>query len=241
LSQIVASKIEDAVRGKKFLPGDKLPSEIELCAQFNVSRTAIREALRTLSAKGLIRVMKGKGIFVLESSPDLLADQMHLYLEMNVKPGSVLDIVHARQIIEPPIAALAALNHTGEDEKILLAGLEEFQACDGPITLLARLDMKFHLDIAKASRNTIMPLILEPIHKLMPEIKSSVYATNADARESALIWHRKILDAILRRDAEAARTTMTEHLQIAEHHAGIMLEAKRLKGSGNTLQRSIEE
>jgi GntR family transcriptional regulator, transcriptional repressor for pyruvate dehydrogenase complex len=186
----------------------------------------IREALRTLSAKGLVEIIKGKGMFVRESNSDLLTDHMHLYLQLNVEKDFVLDIVHARQIIEPEMAAMAAIRHTPEDAKRLKDDIAEFSVCDGPITKLASLDMQFHIDIAKASQNSIMPLILAPIYKLMPEIKSSVYATNTDARESALIWHRKILDAVLCRDPENARKAMTQHLKIAEEHAQVMLRAK---------------
>jgi GntR family transcriptional regulator, transcriptional repressor for pyruvate dehydrogenase complex len=211
---------------KKFSPGDKLPSEIELCSQFGVSRTAIREALRTLSAKGLIIVNKGKGIFVRESSIDVLTDHMHLYLQMNSERNYVIDIVRSRQMIEPTIASYAALKHTKEDELRLQEDIEKLRNCDGDFTQLAKLDMQFHLDIAKASQNSIMPLILDPIHKLMPEIKSSVYATNKDAKESAIVWHQKILDEIIRRDADAARRAMTQHLKIAEEHAEKMLDVQ---------------
>jgi GntR family transcriptional regulator, transcriptional repressor for pyruvate dehydrogenase complex len=226
LSEIVASQIEDAIRQKKFVAGDKLPSEVELCNQFSVSRTAVREALRTLSAKGLVEIIKGKGMFIRESNSDVLTDHMHLYLQLNIERDFVLDLVHARQIIEPEMAMMAALHHTEEDEKKLNADIAEFSMCEGPITKLASLDMQFHLDVARASQNAIMPLLLAPIHKLIPEIKSSVYATNNDARESALIWHRKVLDAILRRDPESARSAMVQHLKIAEEHALVMLRTQ---------------
>ena len=78
--------------------------------------------------------------------------------------------------------------------------------------------MLFHLDIAKASENSLIPLILEPIHRLAPRIKSSVYATVADAKQSALEWHEKILNAILQHDAEGASDAMMHHLEIAEQH-----------------------
>ena len=89
---------------------------------------------------------------------------------------------------------------------------------DGDYEELSRLDMLFHLDIAKASENSIIPLILEPIQRLAPRIKSSVYATVADAKKSALEWHKKILDAILNSDSAGAREAMMRHLKIAEQH-----------------------
>jgi GntR family transcriptional repressor for pyruvate dehydrogenase complex len=228
LSKIVASKIEEAIRSKKYLVGDKLSSEIELCNQFGVSRTAVREALRTLSAKGLISVLKGKGIFVRESSSEIVTDHMQLYLQLNVAHDYVIDIVRARQMIEPSLAAFAALNHSNEDKSRLHQDIEDLKKCDGGFVQLAKLDMRFHLDIAKASQNSIMPLILDPIHKLIPEIKSSVYATNKDAKESAVIWHQKILDEIIRKDADGARRAMVQHLNIAEEHAEIMLKSKMI-------------
>jgi GntR family transcriptional repressor for pyruvate dehydrogenase complex len=203
-----------------------LPSEVELCNQFGVSRTAVREALRTLSAKGLITVVKGRGIFVRESSSDIITDHMHFYLQMNSEHSYVIDIVRSRQMIEPSIAAFAALNHTKEDALRLRQDIEELKNCEGGFVQLAKLDMQFHLDVAKASQNSIMPLILDPIQKLMPEIKSSIYATNRDAKESALIWHQKILDEIIRGDADGARRAMTQHLKIAEEHAEKMLKAQ---------------
>jgi GntR family transcriptional repressor for pyruvate dehydrogenase complex len=92
---------------------------------------------------------------------------------------------------------------------------------------LSRLDMLFHLDIAKASENLLVPLLLEPIHRLAPRIKSSVYATVFDARQLAAEWHEKILNAILNRDAEGARLAMIRHLEIAEQHDKQIVEQQK--------------
>jgi Transcriptional regulators len=227
LSNIVVSQIEKTIRSKVLLPGAKLPSELVLCQQFGVSRTAVREALRTLSARGLITIMKGKGIFVQNISAKTVTDPIQLYLEMQLQRDYVLDVVHARQIIEPPIAASAALHHTEEDAEKLKKDQYDLVHSDGDYKELSRLDMLFHLDIAKASENSLIPLILEPIHRLTPQIKSSVYATVTDAKKSAVEWHEKILSAILRRDAESARTAMIRHLEIAEQHTELMLQKQQ--------------
>jgi Transcriptional regulators len=227
LSNIVVSQIEKTIRSKVLLPGAKLPSELVLCQQFGVSRTAVREALRTLSARGLITIMKGKGIFVQNISAKTVTDPIQLYLEMQLQRDYVLDVVHARQIIEPPIAASAALHHTEEDAEKLKKDHYDLVHSDGDYKELSRLDMLFHLDIAKASENSLIPLILEPIHRLTPQIKSSVYATVTDAKKSAVEWHEKILSAILRRDAESARTAMIRHLEIAEQHTELMLQKQQ--------------
>lgn len=226
VSKLVEAQIEEAIRQRKFQPGSKLPSEHTLCAQFGVSRTAVREALRMLSARGMITVTKGKGMFVRKMSADSVTNPMHLYLQMTYDRSHVLDVVHARQIIEPPIAASAAIHHTEEDAARLEKDLNDLKLSNSDYSYLATLDMTFHLDIAKASENPIIPLILDPIHRLLPSIKSSVYASVEDAKESAITWHTKILEEILKRDPEGARTAMTEHLKIAEEHARRMLKAQ---------------
>jgi GntR family transcriptional regulator, transcriptional repressor for pyruvate dehydrogenase complex len=218
LSKMVESQIEDAICSKKLLPGEKLSSELELCKQFKVSRTAIREALRMLTARGLVTIIKGKGIYVQSLSAKTVTDPIHLYLQMQNNGNYVLDVVHARQIIEPSIAATAALAHTEEDAERLIKDQNDFKASDGDYQELSRLDMQFHLDIARASDNSLVPLILEPIHRLAPRIKSSVYATVSDAKQLAVEWHDRILTAILKRDAEGALAAMKRHLEIAEQH-----------------------
>jgi GntR family transcriptional repressor for pyruvate dehydrogenase complex len=216
LSKLVESQIEEAIRSKVVLPGEKLSSEQELCKQFKVSRTALREALRMLAARGLIVIMKGKGIYVQSISAETVTDPIYLYLQMQSETNFVLDVIHARQIIEPPIAALAALYHTEEDAERLKKDHLEFMSSAGDDQELSRLDMLFHLDIAKASENLLIPLLLEPIHRLAPRIKSSVYATVVDARQLAAEWHEKILNAILNRDAEGARLAMIRHLEVVQ-------------------------
>jgi GntR family transcriptional repressor for pyruvate dehydrogenase complex len=233
LSNVVESQIEEAIKKRELLPGAKLPSESALCQQFKVSRTAVREALRMLSARGLITIIKGKGMYVQNISAETVTDPIHLYLQMQLERNYVMDVVHARQIIEPPIAASAALHHTEEDAEKLKKDQTDLIQSNGDYAELSALDMQFHLDIAKAAENSIIPLILEPIHRLIPQIKSSVYATVDDAKQSAVEWHQKILDSILRRDPEEARSAMIRHLEIAEQHSEQMLKKQKRSDKKN--------
>jgi GntR family transcriptional repressor for pyruvate dehydrogenase complex len=225
LSKSVEDAIVEAIQTKKLEPGTKLPSELELCEQFGVSRTVVREALRVLHARGLINILKGKGMFVREFSGQSAADPLHFYLRMNFKRNYVMDIVHARQILEPAVVALASKNRTQDDLKQIADDIELLKTCADDFAELSRVDTQFHIDIAKASGNSLMPLLLEPIHRLIPEIKSTVYATVQDARDSAVLWHQRIFDEIVKKDSEAARQAMVEHLRIAEEHAERMLKA----------------
>jgi GntR family transcriptional repressor for pyruvate dehydrogenase complex len=143
-----------------------------------------------------------------------------------------MDIVRARQILEPNIAELAAQNRSLADLKLLAADIEALRRCSGGFEELAKIDTQFHLNVAKASGNSLMPLLLEPIHRLIPEIKSKVYATIEDAKDSAVVWHQRILDQIESQKPAAARKAMAEHLRIAETHAKRMMSARRAKENG---------
>lgn len=225
INKLIAQQIEQAILEKRYQPGSKLPSENELCDQFGVSRTSVREALTTLEAQGLIDIVKGKGMFVRQISSETVVAPLQNYLKLSFDRSYVLDLVHARQIIEPAIASYAALNYKERDLMLLQKNIKELKSCEGGYLELANLDASFHMLLAHSSQNVIVPLLLAPIHRLMPELKSSVYKTVGDAKESAIVWHQKILDAVITRDAKAAESAMSEHLKIAEQHTVQMLQS----------------
>ncbi len=226
LSHAVVEAIENSIRSGHLVPGMKLSSELELCQQFGVSRTVLREALRVLSGRGLVRIEKGRGIFVSRLSPKSVTTPMEMYLLQNHGAFQSLDIIRARQLIEPPIAAEAAIHHSPDDAERLQKDFQDIKDCDGASEELAALDLAFHRHIADASGNGVVPLLIAPIHALMPQVKSSVHKVVEDARYSAIEWHGRILDAILRRDAESARTCMEAHLKESERHILQLLDVR---------------
>ena len=97
--------------------------------------------------------------------------------------------------------------------------------------------MKFHYDIALATNNTVVPLLIQPITGLLPEIKPYVYASIDDAKEIASTFHRRILDAIINRDGDLAFSEMMTHLTMAEKHAKETLEI--LKNKNQIIKEKI--
>lgn len=218
LSKSVEARVEEAIRSRIYEPGQKLPSEFELCDQFGVSRTAVREALRMLSARGLVTIEKGRGVFVSRLTAASVTSPLELYLSMH-SDDFAFDVIHARQMVEPLIAAAAARMRSQEDVDGLKANVQSLVDGDeDDHALLTSLDMEFHLSIARATKNAVVPLLIEPIHQLMPSIKKAVYDEVADARASAIEWHTKILKAIERQDPDRAMDAMRHHLIIAEEH-----------------------
>jgi len=226
LSQVIQKKIEELIRTKKLIPGQKLPTEKELCESFGVSRTALREAIQMLAAKGLISVKKGSGIFVNDYSSATARDFISLYLEVNFDKESILHVIKVRQILEPEITKLAALNRDDQDLSKIEKNLKSFQNCDKcDVKSLGTLDREFHLLIAESSKNPLIPLIIDPIFRLMPKIRTLVYAKIDHAESAALDFHTKIYNSIVKQDSEKAFQLMVEHLKIAEAHSLEVLKA----------------
>lgn len=216
LSSIIATEIEGAILSKKFPPGSKLPSEAEFCQLFGVGRTSVREALKSLVAQGFLETMQGKGVFVKSISSDSLSDNMVKQFEYILTGNYAYDLVIARQIIEPGIAYYAALNRTDDDIALLQNDVNDLVNCDSKeIEKLAHYDICFHLHLAEATKNQIMPSLLKPINKLFPTVKRDVLSKIEGAHNAAKYGHKKILNAVIVQDAEKARQEMISHLSIA--------------------------
>jgi GntR family transcriptional repressor for pyruvate dehydrogenase complex len=220
LSQEIVEKIEDVIRQKKVLPGEKLPTEKEMCTMFGVSRTALREALQMLSARGLVTIRKGSGIYVNNYSSTHVIKPMSLFLELNLDRDYIVHVMEVRKMFEPTIARLAAVNRTEKDVQKLEKNLEELkQSPSNNYYKQGQIDRDFHLIIAEACKNPIIPVIVTPIFKLMPKIRSLVYANIDTAKSEAVDYHIKIVDAIKASDADRAYQMMVEHLVVAERHS----------------------
>ena len=216
LSQEVAKRIEEAILNKEIIPGDKLPSEHELCEQFGVSRTPIREAIRILTTQGIVEVEKGKGIFVKNISSKSVADGILKFYKHRLDGEYALDLVHTRQALEPSIAYFAAMNRSNEDLEKMEKYIKLISKHQNDPELSAKYDLAFHDSLAVASKNMLFVLMMRPLHELIPPIKSKIHAKLKGSTDVALLWHDKIFQAVKEKDAEAARDAMIEHLRIAE-------------------------
>jgi len=226
LSHSIQEQIEQAIQDRQLAPGNRLPTELELCEKFGVSRTVMREALRGLSAKGLVSIEKGRGMFIKELTASFVVDPMRFYLSLNCPSVGALDVIQARQAMEPAIAAMAAVNRTSEMLHLLQENLQKMIQREGDFAGFAELDSDFHLLVAKASNNPIMPLVIEPIRKLMPQISLALYDVVKDAIAVAVDFHTRILGAIEAKKEESARQCMYDHLKKAEQHIRLTLEQK---------------
>ncbi|WP_291856264.1 FadR/GntR family transcriptional regulator [Marinilabilia sp.] len=217
LSQKIERKVEEAIRQKKLLSGAKLPSEKELCGLFGVSRTALREALRRLSARGLIEIRKGSGMYVSEIKIEDAIKSLNLYYDLSFDSDLISQIIDVRRIFEPEISRLAARNRTDDDIKILEQVIEELETCD-PDNTQQEVDTinRFHMSLAKATGNPIIIISLEPIYSLLPRMRNFIYANVEGEKEFTIEAQKKILEAVKANDEDAAFKE-TEKLVIRNH------------------------
>jgi len=209
---------EDIVRQVKALiadgrltSGDRLPPERELAERFRVSRTSVREALRSLQSRGLIEIRAGEGAFVRDVSVEALIEPLALVILPHRE--AVGELFEARRLLEPAIAALAARRATGEEisemERILA---EQAREVASGRTGMAQ-DSSLHAAIAAHNRAIVR--IVSALIDLLGQSREESLLTRGRPRRSHQN-HRRILAAIRRRDADGAYQAMLDHLTAVE-------------------------
>jgi GntR family transcriptional repressor for pyruvate dehydrogenase complex len=214
LSQKIERKIEEAIRQKKLVAGSKLPSEKELCESFAVSRTALREALRRLSARGLIVIRKGSGMIVSEIKIEDAINSLNLYYDLKFDSNLITQIIEVRRLFEPEIARLAARNRTAEDLKLLKENISDLTKCNPDNTQLeVDLINRFHMNLSKATANPIVIISMEPIYSLLPRMRNLIYANVEGEKEYTMRLQKLILDAVENQDDQKAHQYSVELLE----------------------------
>jgi GntR family transcriptional regulator, transcriptional repressor for pyruvate dehydrogenase complex len=208
----VARQIERLIL-KKLQPGDKLPSERELAETLGVSRSSIRDAIRSLELMGLVEPRQGAGTVVLEISTDSLVNPLANTLKR--KEELIGELLDFRKMLEPPLAARAAAHASADEiaemEEILERQQEKLRQGQSAIAE----DSEFHYAIALASRNSVVFKVLDTLMDLLRDTRERSLQVEGRPQRS-LAGHRRILAAIKRRDAEAANAAMRRHIEDVE-------------------------
>lgn len=211
--ELVIAQIKEMIYHKKLVKGDKLPSERELASQLGVSRTAVREALRSLGMLGLIVSRHGEGTFVASAFPEeKLFEPLSLIFMLEDNPEELAEV---RGMLEIQCAALAAERASAEELSLLGACIQDFQySQEGP--RLAEVDKNFHTLIAKASHNTLLYYLYSSIHEVVSHhIVDMRYLIISDPRNSKILaeQHLKIYESIAAGNVLGANQAMTEHMR----------------------------
>jgi GntR family transcriptional regulator, transcriptional repressor for pyruvate dehydrogenase complex len=213
LPERIASRLVSLIAERQLRPGDKLPPERDLASMMHVSRPSLREALRALAMQNIVEIRQGSGTYVTSLKPDLLVE--HLDFVFFLDDSTFAELLEARLMLEPSIAAVAACRASDEELSRLRVCMERAsEAVDDPDAFLAA-DLALHEAITSAAHNQIMSRFMASLVRLgMASRRRTV--TLPGVRSQSLQYHRAIVDALLRRDSEAAAGIMRQHLEALE-------------------------
>jgi DNA-binding FadR family transcriptional regulator len=215
--QIVA-QIERRILSGELRDGDALGSERELAEQFGASRTAVREALKTLAQKGLVDMRPGRGTMVIDGTSRAVRHSLHLMLQVGQAHNPV-HLVEVREILEPEIAALAAARATHEDIAALREAVDAMDRNLDAAGAYIAADNDFHRTLARSTGNPLMLALMDSIVGLLSEQRKLIFAVEGGP-ERGQMHHKRLLEMIVQHDAAGAREGMRAHMRQVRDDTG---------------------
>jgi GntR family transcriptional regulator, transcriptional repressor for pyruvate dehydrogenase complex len=212
VSAEILHQLKSAILEGKFRPADRLPAEKVLAQQFGSSRTAVREAIRSLEEAGLVAVRRGfgGGAFVVDGDLRHVTDSLSTLLRL--RKVSIHHFTEARLVLEPALARLAAERISADE----LARIDRHIARHAEAIEAGRLhataDLGFHRLVAEASRNPALVLVFNSIADLMVEAVIARLEMDAPTNRSNLAFHAELHEALRRHDSQAAARIMRAHV-----------------------------
>lgn len=212
--------LTDLILDGKIQSGEKIPSERELATQSGLSRPVVREVLRSLQARGLIATQPGRGAFVMPADSVNVAGSLDTLARST--SATPQDLIEARASLEENIARLAASRITDEELQSLDALSRAFDRADNIIDR-ARCDLAFHALLARASHNPVLETMFRAILPLVfvQQLRS---LDDPKILASGAPLHGVVVEALRRRDADAAGSAARKHVELASEMFGDDLE-----------------
>ena len=213
----IVQQVLDLIGNGKLKQGDQLPSERELTEIFRVSRTTVREAIRTLESMKLLQSRQGNGTYVLASSEAELVQPLAAAL-FNAK-DDIRDIFYVRKIIEPHVAELAAENATTQETEEMEEILQKQEMCIEHNESIIETDTAFHNLMANASKNRVIERLTVALVDFLKQSRENYLMEDEHGNkrsERSLEGHKRVLAAIKKGDSEAAKNSMLQHLEDIE-------------------------
>lgn len=204
----IAADILSLVRERQIMAGDRIPTEVEIAAYFNASRQRVREGLRHLEALGVLKSRQGSGRILLDQSshslPALLSDGMHR------TASEILNVLSVRQTLEVGFlpAVVSSIDGPGlENVRRAILRMEKKAAAGETFTTEDRL---FHQSLYASLANPLLQSLLGRFWDLFEQIDDDMF-NHTENSEDTVLHHRRILDAVERRDAALAQFHMNSH------------------------------
>lgn len=219
VSESIVEQLEEMILNGALKAGDKLPPERELAQQLEVSRPSLREALVIMEAKGLLQVRRGGGTYVCDVVAQTVTDPLVHLLKRRAE--STFDVLELRLALEEVAAHFAALRASDTDRNVLHQRWEALEVSYENYDLAANADadVEFHMAIADASHNVALALVMRGLFNLLrTTIRDNLEKIYAEPGSIDLIrnQHRKVLDAVVSGQPEAAREASHTHLAFVQ-------------------------
>ena len=214
----VADTLLESIRSGDLKPGEKLDSVQQLAESFQVGRSAIREALTSLRAMGLIEMRQGEGTYVKAFEASGIAFPLKSALLMN--SDDLKSLMEVRKILETGIAASAAERRTREDLNAMKQAVMDMVKYSADPELGEKADLAFHLAIAKAAGNSLLASLMHHVADMtaesMRETRRLCLYEEMATVDQLNVQHEAILQAIESGEAKQARKAMNTHLDYVE-------------------------
>lgn len=207
----IAEQIEQRILSGELRKGDRLPTERELSEQFQASRTAVREAMKSLAQKGLVDMRPGRGTIVIDDTSRAMQNSLGLAMRVSLGRNSA-NLVEVREILEVEIAARAAERATERDIAAMRQAIETMDANMQNADAFIMADNDFHQALARATYNDVILILVDSIVPLLSEQRKHIFSV-AGGPERGQYHHKLLLDAVKCKDAHAAREAMRSHLR----------------------------
>lgn len=223
----IVEHFEQQVMGNLLRPGDRLPPERDLSERFHVSRTVVREAIKALHEKGLVGIRPGSGTYIVPVEGQAVLNSMTLYVK--TQRVALHNLIEARHLLEPEIAALAAQRAEAEDLEKMHQLLEEMDQHLDSAEEFVNADVGFHLALAEATHNPVLPIFIQSISGGLREMQLEIFRVESGPA-SGQKAHQRLYRLIERREASAARREMRRHIEEVHYLGDAVANSKEQKG-----------
>ncbi len=213
ITDLISEQMREAILSGEVKPRDRLPSERELGLRFKASRIAVREALKSLEAAGLLVIKPGSGVFVAEIDSRIMRDSLHSILRL--QNTSLNEVTEGRLIFEPHVARLAAERITEKDIEALEANIDKTAALLKSNAPATAENIQFHSLIAGAVHNTVVEMTMRTMLDVARDMTiqtSDNLQERLSASRHSLTQHRHILRALKRKDTQKVYQLMFDHI-----------------------------
>jgi DNA-binding FadR family transcriptional regulator len=212
-SELVERQLRQFIMNNKLVPGNKLPSESELSSELGVSRTAIREGLKSLEAVGVINAQQGKGRFVSKFDSGAIADNLAFSLILD-RP-SLQEVLEIRKALETKFLSQAAVLLVDDDFEALGQLVRRMSRKVKEPTTFLQEDMEFHRILFRKLNNRVLLNILEIFWKLFGQVEEGTEHTVEQLTE-AVNQHKAIVAALRKGNVSRVERLLEEHFRDAE-------------------------